>query len=264
VNNVHSHDGTTIAFDRSGEGPPVILVCGASTTRAANAALAALLAQHFTVFNYDRRGRGDSGDTAPYAVDREIEDLNALIVEAGGSASVFGSSSGAILALQAAAHGLAMTKLALWEPPFSVDAGGIQWHMGYRTRLDELLAADRRGDAVELFMQHVGMPPEFIAQARTMPWWPGTEAIAPTLAYDAAVMGDSSVPAARVARVIVPTLVLDGGASPAWAVQAAQTLAKALPDARRHTLEGQTHNVAPEVLATVLVEFFAGASGLRS
>src|SRR5215218_2186490 len=116
-----STDGTTIAFDQVGDGPPVILVCGGSTDRMANAPLANLLAEHFTVFNYDRRGRGDSGDTAPYAVEREVEDLDTVIAAAGGSAFVYGTSSGAALALEAAASGLAITKLAMWEPPFSPD-----------------------------------------------------------------------------------------------------------------------------------------------
>jgi pimeloyl-ACP methyl ester carboxylesterase len=255
---VVSKDGTPIAFDRSGAGPAVILVCGASTTRAANAPLAALLAPHFTVFNYDRRGRGDSGDTAPYAVEREIEDLDALIKEAGEVASVFGTSSGAILALEAAAHGLAITKLALWEPPFSVDDDGPRRHKEYATRLAELLAAGRRGDAVALFMKQVGLPPEFVAQARNAPWWSATEDLAHTLAYDAAVMGDSAVPTERVASVTVPTLVLDGGASPAHLRNAARALADVLPRAQHRTLEGQTHAVDPEVLAPVLEAFFAG------
>jgi pimeloyl-ACP methyl ester carboxylesterase len=111
---IHSIDGTTIAFDRLGDGPPVILVCGGSTDRTANAPLAELLAEHFTVLNYDRRGRGDSGDTLPYAVEREVEDMEAVIAEAGGSAFVYGTSSGGALALEAAASGLAITKLAVW------------------------------------------------------------------------------------------------------------------------------------------------------
>src|SRR2546421_1143459 len=184
---VISKDGTAIAFDQSGHGPALILVAAATATRLAEAALAATLAPHFTMFAYDRRGRGDSGDTAPYAVEREVEDLDALIVEAGGLASVFGTSSGAILALEAAAHGLAITKLALWEPPFSVDDDGPQRHKEYATRLAELLAAGRRGDAVALFMKQVGLPPEFVAQARNAPWWSATEDLAHTLAYDAAV-----------------------------------------------------------------------------
>ena len=191
-------------------------------------------------------------------VEREVEDLDALIVEAGGSASVFGTSSGAILALEAAAHGLAITKLALWEPPFSVGDDGPRRYKEYTTQLGELLVAGRRGEAVELFMKLVGLAPEFIAQARNVLWWSATEDLAHTLAYDAAVMGDSSVPAERVASVTVPTLVMDGGATPAWARNAAQALANALPDVRRRTLEGQDHNVAPEALAPVLEEFFAG------
>lgn len=258
---VRSSDGTTIAFDQSGEGPPVILVCGASTSRAANAPLAVLLAPHFTVFNYDRRGRGDSGDTAPYAVEREVEDLEALIADAGGSAFVFGTSSGAILALEAAARGLTITKLALWEPPFRVDQSGIRRHQEYASQLAELIATGRRGDAVELFMKHVGLPDELVAQARNAPWWPATEDLAPTLVYDATVMGNSSVPTERVAHLTMPTLVLDGAVSPAMLRRAARAVADALPDAKRRTLEGQEHNVAPEALAPVMVEFFMGIHG---
>ena len=256
--NVTSKDGTTIAFDRAGEGPAVILVSGASTTRLANAGIAALLAPHFTVFNYDRRGRGDSGDTTPYAVEREFEDLDALIAEAGGSASVFGSSSGAVLALEAAAHGLAIPKLALWEPPFNLDEDGPRRHKEYMTRLAELLAVDRRGDAVEHFMTLVGLPPEMIAGARNSPMWPGLEDIAHTLAYDAAVMGDSLVPAARVGSLTVPTLAMDGEASPPSLRNAAQAIADALPHGHHRTLEGQTHDVDPAVIAPVVAEFFTG------
>jgi pimeloyl-ACP methyl ester carboxylesterase len=254
MNTVISKDATTIAFDRAGEGPPVILVCGGLTTRAANAGLADLLSSHCTVFNYDRRGRGDSGDTPPYAVEREFEDLHAVIAEAGGSAAVFGASSGAILALEAAAHGLPITKLVLWEPPFNVDEDGVRRWREYRTRLDELLTAGRRGEAVEHFMTMVGLPAEFVAQARNAPMWPALEAVAPTLAYDAAVMGDSTVPAERAASVTVPTLVLDGSASFAIIESAAEAVARALPNARRRTLEGQTHDYAPDVLAPVVAE----------
>src|SRR2546426_2638381 len=162
---VISKDGTAIAFDRSGKGPAVILVCGASTTRSANAPLAALLAPHFTVFNYDRRGRGDSDDTVPYAVEREVEDLDALIDAAGGSAYMWGMSSGAALALKVAASGLNIKKLALYEPPFMVDDYGLRRHKEYATRLTELLAAGRPGDAGELFMKLVGAPPQVVAQA---------------------------------------------------------------------------------------------------
>lgn len=252
-----SRDGTTIAFDRLGEGPAVILVGGASTTRLANAELAALLAEQFSVFNYDRRGRGDSGDMAPYAVEREFEDLDAVIGEAGGSASLFGASSGAVLALKAAAHGLAVTKLALWEPPFMFDDEAPRRQKEYATRLAELLAAGRRGDAAELFMTLVGLPAEFIAQARKAPWWSGMEAVAHTLAYDAAVMGDGTLPTELVASVTVPTLVMDGGATAAWAGISAEAVAQVMPDARRRTLPGQDHNVNAAAIAPVIAEFLA-------
>ncbi|HEX6557327.1 MAG TPA: alpha/beta hydrolase [Ktedonobacteraceae bacterium] len=262
MNKVISKDGTVIAFDRSGKGPAVMLVGGAFQYRAIDpptAQLAALLAQHFTVFHYDRRGRGDSGDTQPYAVEREIEDLEALIKEAGGSAFVFGMSSGGVLALDAAAYGLAITKLALYELPFnSGDEHGRQAAEHYTRQLRALLAEGRRGDAVALAMTTWGATAEAIAGMRQTPIWPLFESVAPTLAYDNAIMGDGSVPAERLASITVPTLVMDGGASPAFMRNAAQAAAHALPNAKRRTLEGQTHDVAPEVLAPVLVEFFAG------
>jgi hypothetical protein len=253
-----SKDGTSIAFDQSGEGPAVILVCGGSTDRTANAPLAALLAQHFTVFNYDRRGRGDSGDTAPYAVEREVEDLEAVINAAGGSASVYGTSSGAALAFEAAASGLAITKLAIWEPPFIIDDSRPRPPADQAAHYNELVAAGRRGDAVEYFMtQVVGLPAEFVAQARNAPWWPAQEALAHTLAYDATIMGDYSLPAGRAASVTAPTVVIAGGASWEWMRNTAQVLASILPDGQQRTLEGQTHDVAPDAIAPVLVEFFA-------
>ncbi len=258
-----SSDGTTIAFDRLGDGPPVILVCGGSTDRSANAALASLLAEHFTVLNYDRRGRGDSGDTPPYAVEREVEDLDAVIDEAGGSAFVYGTSSGGALALEAAASGLAITKLALWEPPFVLDESRRPPADTART-YTELVAAGRRGDAVEYFMSRVvGLPPEFVAHARTQPFWQAQEALAHTLAYDATVMGDYSLPTERAASVTAPTLVIAGGASFSFMRETARALADVIPDGQHRTLEGQEHNVAPEALAPVLEEFFAGENGVR-
>jgi hypothetical protein len=257
MNRLTSSDGTTIAFERSGDGPPVILVCGGSTDRTANAPLSELLAEHFTVFNYDRRGRGDSGDTAPYAVEREIEDIDAVIAVAGGSASVYGTSSGAALALEAAASGLAITKLALWEPSYIVE-GRPRPPADTARIYAELVAAGRRGDAVEYFMAKVvGIPPELVAEARKAPWWPAQEALAHTLAYDATIMGDYSLPAERVASVMVATLVIDGGASFPWIRKTAQAIADIIPHAQRRTLEGQTHNVAAEAITPVLVEFFA-------
>ncbi|HYY77866.1 MAG TPA: alpha/beta fold hydrolase [Actinomycetes bacterium] len=258
MDTVRSSDGTTIAYDRLGEGAPVVLVSGASTGRAVHAELARLLAADFTVLNYDRRGRGDSGDTPPYAVERELEDLRAVIAAAGGPAAVFGNSSGAVLALRAAAAGLPVTRLALWEPPFMTDPDAPGRQQAYVAQLAELLGAGRRGDAMALFMRSIGLPEGMIAGMRQAPVWPGMEALAPTLAYDAAVMGDSLVPTGLVASVEAPTLVLDGSDTGAWAADSARALTAALPNPRRHTLQGQNHAVAWDVLAPVLKEFFAG------
>ncbi len=187
MNQVISKDGTGIAFDRLGEGPALILVGGAFQHRAIDprtAQLAALLAQHFTAFHYDRRGRGDSSDTQPYTVEREVEDLDALIKEAGGSAFVFGMSSGGVLALEAAKRGLAITKLALYETPFnSGDEHARQAAENYTRQLTALLSEGRRGDAVALAMTTWGAPPEAIAGMRQTPIWPLFESVAPTLAY---------------------------------------------------------------------------------
>lgn len=257
MDKVTSKDGTAIGFERLGSGPPVVLVCGGSVDRSSNAPLAALLAPHFTVFNYDRRGRGESGDTPPYAVEREIEDIGAVVAAAGGSAYLYGSSSGAALALEAA-RGLPtkITKLALWEPPY-IPEGFPRPPADTARTFTELVAAGKRGDAAEFFMAKVvGMPPEFVAQARNSPWWPNQEALAHTLAYDATIMGDYTLPAERAAAVTIPTLVLDGGASFPFMGVTAQALAERLPHGRRRTLEGQRHDVDAEVLAPALEEFF--------
>ncbi|HEY6678053.1 MAG TPA: alpha/beta hydrolase [Actinomycetota bacterium] len=252
---VTSKDGTTIAFDRLGSGPPVVLVCGGSVDRTADAAIAQELASNFTVFNYDRRGRGDSGDTLPYAIDREVEDIEAVIGAAGGSAFLWGSSSGAVLAL-IAAESVPVTKLALWEPPF-VPEGVPRPPEDQVSQYETMIAEGRRGDAVEYFMTKViGMPPEVAAGARTQPWWAATEALAHTLAYDARIMGDYSIPKDLAASVKVPTMVIAGGADFPWMRQTAQALAAALPDGQVRILEGQGHDVDPGVLAPVLSEFF--------
>jgi pimeloyl-ACP methyl ester carboxylesterase len=252
---VKSKDGTTIAFDRLGSGPPVVLVCGGSVDRTADAAIAQELASDFTVFNYDRRGRGDSGDTLPYAIDREVEDIEAVIGVAGGSAFLWGSSSGAVLAL-IAAENVPVTKLALWEPPFVPD-DLPRPPEDQVSQYETMVAEGRRGDAVEYFMTKIiGMPAEVVAGARTQPWWKATEALAHTLAYDARIMGDYSIPKDLAASVKVPTMVIAGGADFPWMCQAAETLAAALPDGQVRTLEGQGHDVDPAVLAPVLREFF--------
>jgi pimeloyl-ACP methyl ester carboxylesterase len=256
---VTSKDGTPIAYNKSGEGVPLILVDGAMCYRAFGpmGSLAAIMAPRFTVYTYDRRGRGESGDTLPYAVEREVEDIDALIQEAGGSACVYGISSGAALALEAAIRGLNITRLALYEPPYMVDSNLPRPPADYKAQLSALAAAGRRGDAVAYFMKTVGASEEAVAQMRQSPVWPVFEAIAHTLVYDAAIMeGNHWQPPEQTGRVTVPTLVMDGGASPAWACNASLALEKLIPDARHRTLEGQTHEVAAEALAPALEEFF--------
>ena len=254
---VISKDGTTIAFDRMGEGPPVVLVTGGSVDRMSNAPLAQELVSDFTVLNYDRRGRGPSGDTPPYAIEREIEDIEAMLEAAGGSANLYGTSSGAALALRAAAAGLPVTKLALWEPPFILDENARP-PKDQVEQYETMVAEGRRGDAAEYFMTRVvGMPPEFAAQARKEPWWPNQEALAHTLAYDARIMGDYSLPTDLAASVKVPTIVIAGGADMPFMRETAQALVDALPDGQVRFLDGQGHNVDPTILAPVLKKFFA-------
>ena len=258
MDQVRSKDGTPIAFDKQGQGPAVIFVNGALSTRSANVDLASRLAPHFTVYGYDRRGRGDSGDTQPYAVQREIEDIDAVIDMAGGSAYLYGHSSGGCLAVDATvALGDKVKKLALYEAPYNDDPDFQRvWHE-YLTNLKVALAANRRGDAAALFMAIVGMPATQIEGMRHAPFWAGMEALAPTLAYDhAGVMEDARIPRERVARVHVPTLVMTGGSGAPFMLVTAKTLNELIPDARLRILEGQAHDVHAEALAPVLVEFF--------
>jgi pimeloyl-ACP methyl ester carboxylesterase len=258
---IKSKDGTEIAYGKRGGGPAVILVDGALCYRSFGPMpqLAELLSPQFTVYNYDRRGRGDSGDTQPYAVAREVEDIEALIQEAGGTAFVFGTSSGGALALEAALQlGDKIKKLAVYEPPYNSDEAVRQPWKEYRKELAELLAAGRRGDAASLFMRSVGTPNEQIDGMRQAPVWAVFESVAPTLAYDAAVLGeDRSVPAERATKIRVPTLVMNGTIIP-FMLPTAQALAKSIPNAQHRTLEGQSHDVNLEVIAPVLVEFFGG------
>jgi pimeloyl-ACP methyl ester carboxylesterase len=264
---VASADGTTIAFDRLGEGAPVIMVCGAMCDRALMRPTAEELAKHFTVFNYDRRGRGSSADTAPYALEREIEDIGALIAEAGGTASVYGHSSGAALVLHAAAHGLPIAKVVVQDPPYAPDGDEEARRIAreYGENLIAMLSEDRWGDAVELFMTMVGMPQEMIEGMRHTPRWAELEALAPTLAYDSEIMGDTgrdgTIPVDKASRVTVPALVLTGGADYPWMIDVGRRLADAIPNGRHRILEGQEHVVPPEVLVPVLEDFFSGNTG---
>lgn len=258
---VVSRDGTAIAFERIGQGPAVILVDGALCSRAFGPMpkLAPLLARHFTVYMYDRRGRGQSDDTAPYAPEREVEDIAALIKEAGGSASLVGLSSGAALALEAAATGLNVRKVVAFEPPYMVDKNGRRPPVDHREQLSRMIAEGRRGDAIKFFMRElVGLPGIFVVIMRLMPgMWRKLSAVAHTLPYDATIMGDYSLPRHRFAGIAVPTLALDGEKSDIRLRRAVHELAKAVPNAEHRTLQGQSHNAKAEVLAPALIEFLA-------
>jgi pimeloyl-ACP methyl ester carboxylesterase len=255
---VRSKDGTTIACERCGAGPTLILVDGALCSRAFGPSpkLAPLLAEHFTVWSYDRRGRGQSGDTQPYSTAREVEDIAALIQEAGGTASLLGLSSGGALALDAAASGLLIDKLVAYEPPY-VDDAGRRGGAVHKEQLERLLAAANRGGAVTYFMKDmVGAPAAMVAMMRLMPWiWRKLEAVAHTLPYDAAVMTAFRIPRARFASIAVPTLVMNGSKTDSRLREAARALADVIPGAHHRELAGQTHNVRPGVLVPAVVEF---------
>lgn len=260
-NSVTSRDGTRIAYDKWGKGPALIVVGGALSDRSGSAELAQRLATRFTVYSYDRRGRGGSGDTAPYAVQREVEDIEALIDRAGGSAYVYSKSSGAGLALQAAsALGDKVRKLALYEAPYNEADGAAQEWRAFRAQLDGLLAAGRRDEAIALFMKFVGAPDEMVAKMKASPAWPAMQAMAPTLAHDNAVLGeDRSVPVGVAAKVRASTLVMDGGASAGpmpFMRPTADKIAQAIPGAQRQVIEGQAHDVQAAVLVPVLLRFF--------
>jgi pimeloyl-ACP methyl ester carboxylesterase len=271
---IPSKDGTAIAFDRFGEGPALIMVTGALATRSdviasTQTSAGASLSQHFTVFAYDRRGRGESGDTQPYAAEREVEDINALITEAGGAAYVFGHSSGAVLALEAARLLPArIAKLAVYEPPFIIDASRPPAPPNYLARLKELTSSGRRGEAVAYFMTTVvGVPAEEVAKMRNAPMWPALEASAHTLVYDGLIMGDSMhgtpLSSQHWAAVTVPTLVMDGGASPEFMHHGAEVLVNTLPHAQHRRFPGQGHGAANEVLVPALVAFFKDGEGTQ-
>ncbi|MFF5446275.1 alpha/beta fold hydrolase [Streptomyces sp. NPDC012888] len=258
---VFSSDGTAIACERRGAGPAVVLVGGAFMTRGESAPLAALLAERFTVTTYDRRGRGDSGDHPEYDVRREVEDLDAVIGHAGGEAMVFGMSSGAVLALEAAARGCAITRLALYEPPFIVDGSRPPLPADYVARLEELVGRGARGDAVAYFMTAaVGLPAEAVAGMRQAPFWAGLEAVAHTLSYDGRVMGGTMsgrpLPADRWKPVTVPVLVGCGDAGAPHMLSGARELASLADNFTLHTFPGQDHEIAPERLAPALTAFF--------
>jgi pimeloyl-ACP methyl ester carboxylesterase len=234
----------------------VILIDAASGFRdfGPMGALADLLCSDFTVFTYDRRGRGESSDTAPYAVDREVEDIAALIEAAGGAAFIHGFSSGAVLALHAIAAGLPIEKASLLEPPIELN-GEPDTDPQLQKELGELITAGRRGDAVEHFNKAIGVPEEMVAGMRHQPFWPKLESIAHTLAYDLNITG--SFPARRVSEIKIPVLVVDSDQSDVRLHTWAEQLAHALPNAAHRRLPGGWHGVEAEVLAPELMRFFA-------
>lgn len=263
-----STDGTAIAYDRSGTGNPLILVGGASCDRRIYLSHAAALAEHFTVFNYDRRGRGDSTDTLPYAVDREIDDIAAVAAVAGADPVLVGLSSGAVLAARAAAR-LPVAALVMWDPPFAVDEAGQHAARAYAAELGSLLAGGDQEGAFALFLRTVGMPEPMIAGMRQSPYWAAGVELAHTLAYDAAVMDGGGVPDALFSQLRVPSLVLAGEAVFAGGAEdspslsdGARAAASAIEGAEFRTLDGQTHDVDPRALADA-VAGFAVAAGSR-
>jgi pimeloyl-ACP methyl ester carboxylesterase len=266
VGTLVSKDGTTIGFDKYGTGSPIVLVGGAFQYRAFDpktARMAKTLSARFTVYHYDRRGRGESGNTLPYSVEREIEDIQALIEDAGGEAAVFGMSSGAVLALDAAAHGAAITRLALYEPPLIVDASREPFPADYLAQLTDSLARQRPTETVKFWLRQVGVPAPILVAMRMTPAWATFKGIAHTLPYDGAIMAGllsgNPLPRARWENVGVPTLAIVGGKSKAWMQHGVSALADVLSNAKRHVLPGQTHMVKPDILAPVLSEFFATA-----
>jgi pimeloyl-ACP methyl ester carboxylesterase len=259
---IASADGTRIAYERTGVGPPLIIVDGAMCYRGQGPSrpLAKELADAFTVYTYDRRGRGESGESGEIALEREIEDLAALAKEAGGAPSLFGASSGAVLALEAASHGVGAAKVAMYEPPLIVDDTHRPLPDDWSQRLEANIAAGRTGDVVKDFMRFVDVPGFGIAMMRLLPVWSKLTGVAPALRYDFAFMADLQrgrpLPPARWSAATLPVLVADGGKSPAWMRNGCRTLSEVLPDATYRTVPGQTHLVKAKALAPVLREFY--------
>jgi pimeloyl-ACP methyl ester carboxylesterase len=260
-----SRDGTPIAYEQLGSGPPLLLVDGAFCGRSFGPmpALAALLKERFTVVHYDRRGRGDSGGGGVYDVQREIEDLKALAEVVDGEPFIYGISSGAVLAARAIAGGVTARKLALYEPPLALDGTHQPQPQDFIKQIENHLDAGRRGEAVRLFMKVVGMPGPVIFLMRMMPGFKGLKAVAHTLSYDFAILGDTQrggpLPEelkVTLGSVTAPTLTLAGGKSPDWLKHAASVVADHIGGARTALIPGQSHNLAAKAIAPVLVEFF--------
>jgi pimeloyl-ACP methyl ester carboxylesterase len=258
MHSVTSKDGTKIAYDTTGQGPVIILVLGALNSRKTGAKLAKALAPDFTAVSYDRRGRGNSTDTPPYDPVREIEDLAAVIEEVGAPVYLYGHSSGAALALQATTMlSEKIKKLAIYEAPYTLTESEAQIAKEYDRKLKQALAAGDTGEAVTLFVRHVGVTDKQIEAMKRLPLWKGLTALAPTLAYDSDVLGAGhALPTPLLSRIAIPTLVMHGGKGAPSMRDAAEAICEAIPDARLLTVEGQDHGVSPTALAPLLLDFF--------
>ena len=250
---IESADGTTIALDRSGSGPPLVIVVGAFGDRSTTKPLAALLTPGYTVFEYDRRGRGDSGNHLPFSTEAELQDLAAVVAAADQVPFVYGHSSGGALALEAAAHGVEMRSLAVYEPPYTGDD-----HPGpeFGQHLDQLVAAGHRDQAAEQWLAMTGTPPSVIESIKTSPGWAHRQSLAHTLSQDLRLANDGEVPIERLKRIDVPVLAMAGGASPPWAASTAATVAAAVAHSSECIVDGQRHVPADPVLAAILERFF--------
>ncbi|MDP5226131.1 MULTISPECIES: alpha/beta hydrolase [Arthrobacter] len=247
-----SADGTRIAYETHGEGAPVLFVGGALSPRQSALAYVPHLADDWTVVCLDRRGKGDTRESTPWSVEREIEDLAAVIEQLGGAVNVYGHSSGAILSLKAAAAGVPMTTLTTYEPPFLTTREPEGWK-DYADRVRAMASGDEPGDAVESFIRHTGAP--WDDGIRQSPFWPAMVALAPTLFYDLTIVADAQVPADTLGRITAPVLSLYGGGSPAWAENSARAVAAAVPGAAVDAAPGQTHNADPAVVSPILKDF---------
>ena len=256
VETVQSADGTTIAYEKTGTGPALILVGGALSTRRSASDLAALLAERFTVYAFDRRGRGDSGDTDSYSVDRELDDLSALVAVAGEPTYIYGHSSGGALALEAAQRGLRFAGIVAFEPPYMV-AG--EPDDDFNRLVNTAVEEGRPEEALSLFIGNA--MPGSLDDMKQAPFWPGLVSMAHTLPYDLGIVRDGAIPVERFDAITVPTLLVDGAASPAWAARAVDAIAASVSASVRLTVDGYDHQVPNEVIAPILAEFFGADEG---